>query len=235
MAQTGSIKAMGYRGYAWVEPDDGSETVFVHVRNNPDLTEAARGDQVSYDIMHGNKGTNLKVEDKIDVTSSLIELGRLVAKLRPLAKAGRHFRSLQAAEDLVRALHHDFPGVINPPTLAPAATSPAAAMSKTTSPHEKRFPIGTLVRTVKEIICPLGPYGASVGTSGVVVKHTKRGLPGDHDERWIIDLELTGQSKKARKAMTDEDGPFFLMCEACEVQGAYDRGPLALMDIWRTP
>ena len=218
MAQTGSIKNMGYRGYAWVEPDDGSEDVFVHISNNPDLKEAHHGDQVSFDIMHDNKGTNLKVTDKIDVTSSLIELEGLVAKLRPLAKAGRHFRSLQAAEDLVRALHHDFPGVINPPTLAPAATSPAAAMSETTSPHEKQFPIGTLVSTVKEIE---GPYGASVGTSGVVKKHVKRGLPGDDDERWILDLELTGNSKKAMKAMTKEDGPFFLLCEACEVQEAY--------------
>ena len=65
MTQTGSIKKFYVeKGFGFVEPDDGSEDVFVHVKDNPDLKGAQPGDQVAFDSEWDDrkskyKGTNV--------------------------------------------------------------------------------------------------------------------------------------------------------------------------------
>merc|ERR1712071_258379 len=67
MSSTGKVKKFfGDKGFGFVTPDDGSEDVFVHVKDNPDLEGAQPGDQVAFDSEWDDrkskyKGTNLSV------------------------------------------------------------------------------------------------------------------------------------------------------------------------------
>jgi len=55
------------KGFGFVTPDDGSEDVFVHVKENPDLEGAQAGDAVMFDSEYDDrkgkyKGTNLSLK-----------------------------------------------------------------------------------------------------------------------------------------------------------------------------
>ena len=59
---------------------------------------------------HGLRDTEVLARD---ITSVLSTLEALVANLRFFADTGRHVRSVHAAEELLRALHQDFPELIS--------------------------------------------------------------------------------------------------------------------------
>ena len=59
---------------------------------------------------HGLRDTEVLARD---ITSVLSTLEALVANLRFFADTGRHVRSVHAAEELLRALHQDFPEFIS--------------------------------------------------------------------------------------------------------------------------
>ena len=68
MSSTGTIKKFfGDKGFGFVTPDDGSEDVFVHVKDNPNMGEDLQGgEKVSYDPEWDDrkgkyKGTNCTV------------------------------------------------------------------------------------------------------------------------------------------------------------------------------
>lgn len=68
MSQAGTIKKFFQdKGFGFVTPDDGSEDVFVHVKDNPDLEECQAGDAVLFDSEWDDrkgkyKGTNLSLK-----------------------------------------------------------------------------------------------------------------------------------------------------------------------------
>mmetsp|Transcript_16108 Transcript_16108/g.12904 ORF Transcript_16108/g.12904 Transcript_16108/m.12904 type:complete len:92 (-) Transcript_16108:193-468(-) len=65
MSSSGTLKNFfEEKGFGFVTPDDGSEDVFVHVKDNPDLQYCQKGDTVSFDKewddrKHKYKGMNL--------------------------------------------------------------------------------------------------------------------------------------------------------------------------------
>ena len=67
MSSTGTIKKFFEdKGFGFITPDDGSEDVFVHVKECPELEGCQPGDAVSYDTKWDDRkgkynGTNLSV------------------------------------------------------------------------------------------------------------------------------------------------------------------------------
>ena len=48
-------KLFEYRGFGFITPDDGSEDVFAHVKENPALNDCQQGDSVSYDAEYDDR------------------------------------------------------------------------------------------------------------------------------------------------------------------------------------
>jgi len=74
MSSTGTVKKFfGDKGFGFVTPDDGSEDVFVHVKDNPNMGEDLQGgEKVSYDPEWDDrkskyKGTNCTLEGGSDL------------------------------------------------------------------------------------------------------------------------------------------------------------------------
>merc|ERR1711966_543465 len=67
MASTGTIKKFFQdKGFGFITPDDGSEDVFAHVKECPELEGAQPGDAVNYDTKYDDRkgkynATNLSV------------------------------------------------------------------------------------------------------------------------------------------------------------------------------
>ncbi len=66
---TGTIKWFNAtKGYGFIQPDDGSKDVFVHVTDvqRAGIRELREGDKLSYDLQQGNQGkvsaTNLRLD-----------------------------------------------------------------------------------------------------------------------------------------------------------------------------
>merc|ERR1712070_874368 len=67
MSSTGTIKKFFQdKGFGFITPDDGSEDVFAHIKECPDLESAQQGDAVTYDTKWDDRkgkynATNLSV------------------------------------------------------------------------------------------------------------------------------------------------------------------------------
>jgi len=56
MSSTGTIKKFFEdKGFGFITPDDGSEDVFAHVKECPDLDGAQPGDAVNYDTKYDDR------------------------------------------------------------------------------------------------------------------------------------------------------------------------------------
>ena len=66
------------RGYGFVTPDDGTDDVFVHVKDNPDLVDCLHGGEVYFDRAWDDRMGNYK---GINIASC--RLGREGAEFKP--------------------------------------------------------------------------------------------------------------------------------------------------------
>ena len=69
MSQSGTIKKFFEdKGFGFVSPDDGSDDVFVHVKDSPELEGCSAGDAVLFDSEYDDrkgkyKGTNVSLKN----------------------------------------------------------------------------------------------------------------------------------------------------------------------------
>ena len=66
------------RGYGFVTPDDGTDDVFVHVKDNPDLVDCLHGGAVCFDLAWDDRKGNYK-----GINLASCRLGRDGADFKP--------------------------------------------------------------------------------------------------------------------------------------------------------
>ena len=86
MSATGVVKKFFEdKGFGFVTPDDGSEDVFVHVKDNPDLDGCGPGDAVYFDSEWDDRSRVQNEQHDDKVPSTLPCDGRFDDAMRPRA------------------------------------------------------------------------------------------------------------------------------------------------------